>query len=572
MGQYTITHPDGRTMTVEGEREPTQEEATALWAQYETTHPGAPPVAETPPEPYDAGPALDRFIAGAARTGLPSVETIGEFAGAAGDMPLPGRMFDIGEDGKLHLRGQKGVKLVLDTLKGAAQAHKEQFVKAYDAAQGVTTDPDMPMAERGKKGISSIAHLIAGLTPLVGPAAADAGEKIYSGDIAGGLGEFTGLGAGLVPLGTTARSALRTGASNMAARGAGKSLAKVLEARPTDIPTILSNAPALIDQLGIGSRNTILDRIKGTGAIERSTTAPHDPLSLLGRAETALENVKVAGRNIPIPIQEAADALRATIDEIRTPPNAPEPAPRSFDMEKVRAIEKEIAELERLGRAYGTAGTPGTPAIPPSQDLMGNQIPGVPAVPGTPGTMGRPPASEVFKARTQSGQRGKRGQGFKDNPLGTRTPEAEAGAATHTQIGVLLKRLVPGLVDTDLNYNTLRQAGDLIEAATRKEVRKPSAALEVMALRTGMKAGAAGLLGNLTPIGFMGGATAYGMFKVAAEITNSAWFQSLSAQQKLALARALQSGVMDTAEIAARVGASGLPAASRAKEENAKVK
>ena len=34
MPKYEITAPDGRTMTIEGQRQPTQEEAQQLFAQY----------------------------------------------------------------------------------------------------------------------------------------------------------------------------------------------------------------------------------------------------------------------------------------------------------------------------------------------------------------------------------------------------------------------------------------------------------------------------------------------------------------------------------------------------------
>lgn len=79
------------------------------------------------------------------------------------------------------------------------------------AGQGQTA---LDMAHQGRYS-EAIGHGIAAAVPLLGPAAAQAGEQIGSGDIAGGLGRTAGL---LAP--AAAPTALRAAARNLPARAA----------------------------------------------------------------------------------------------------------------------------------------------------------------------------------------------------------------------------------------------------------------------------------------------------------------------------------------------------------------
>jgi hypothetical protein len=78
-----------------------------------------------------------------------------------------------------------GVTHPLDTGKAILQAQGAELGKAADNfKQGRYSE--------------AVGHGAAGLLPLIGPAAAAAGERIGSGDVAGGLGEATGLLAPIV--------------------------------------------------------------------------------------------------------------------------------------------------------------------------------------------------------------------------------------------------------------------------------------------------------------------------------------------------------------------------------------
>ncbi len=75
----------------------------------------------------------------------------------------------------------------VDTAKALLEAHKAQYDKAKEAyGQGRYSE--------------AVGHLGAAALPVLGPAAAEAGEKIGAGDIAGGLGEGVGvIGSVLAP-------------------------------------------------------------------------------------------------------------------------------------------------------------------------------------------------------------------------------------------------------------------------------------------------------------------------------------------------------------------------------------
>lgn len=73
-----------------------------------------------------------------------------------------------------------------------AALHPGDAAKALIDAQTEQLDKAKAMYDQGRYS-EAIGHLAGGVLPIVGPAAANAGERIGSGDIAGGLGEATGL-------------------------------------------------------------------------------------------------------------------------------------------------------------------------------------------------------------------------------------------------------------------------------------------------------------------------------------------------------------------------------------------
>jgi hypothetical protein len=82
----------------------------------------------------------------------------------------------------------------IDTAGAIVGAHKEQFGKARQAF------------DEGRL-VEAAGHGMAGVLPVIGPAAANVGEQIAQGDVAGGLGAATGLVAGAGLAGPATRAA-----------------------------------------------------------------------------------------------------------------------------------------------------------------------------------------------------------------------------------------------------------------------------------------------------------------------------------------------------------------------------
>lgn len=101
------------------------------------------------------------------------------FAHTVDPRPALKLLYDGAQASPLNAAGDYGAALGAD-LKGLAGAQLEQFRKAKQAYhEGRISE--------------AVGHTMAGALPLVGPAAANAGEQIGSGDISGGLGSATGL-------------------------------------------------------------------------------------------------------------------------------------------------------------------------------------------------------------------------------------------------------------------------------------------------------------------------------------------------------------------------------------------
>lgn len=171
MPTYRIQAPDGRTFRVQGDGPPSEAELESIFAAMGggPTHP----------------PSAEDFIPAAPDRG----SAVGRFASGVGEMLNP-----IAIAGGLY----NTVRHPIDTGRALVGAHVEQLGKARDAfGEGRYSE--------------AVGHGAAGLLPVVGPIAADIGEQIGQGDIAGGMGRATGL---LAPF--AAKSALQAAKSGAA--------------------------------------------------------------------------------------------------------------------------------------------------------------------------------------------------------------------------------------------------------------------------------------------------------------------------------------------------------------------
>lgn len=154
----------------------------------------------------------------------------------------------------------------IDTAKAAAKAQVGEFSKAKDAATGKGEFSSMTPLERAS---STFGHGLAGVIPLAGPAAANAGERIGSGDVAGGLGQATGL--------------LATAATPALARAGGRGLSRTAE-------------PLAEQALGIRAVDRKFGRAPGRAALDETTGVR--PETVAGQAQTRMNDLTAQRNNV----------------------------------------------------------------------------------------------------------------------------------------------------------------------------------------------------------------------------------------------------------------------------------
>lgn len=222
--------------------------------------------------------------------GTPNSDAAGRFAGgfASAVNPVPGirSIANDASDPQIGLGRSLGIHLL--------QPQLDQFGKAADAATGRGEFEHMTVPGR----ISSAAgHTFAGALPLVGPAAANAGEQIGEGDVAGGLGS----GAGLIA----------SGAAPDIIRGTGRALMRTAE-------PIAENAIGVrnVDR-GFGRNAGGAGRTPGRAALDETTAmrpgrVAEQAQARLGDIDRQLQTV-VGNSQADTHLQSARDKIARTI-------------------------------------------------------------------------------------------------------------------------------------------------------------------------------------------------------------------------------------------------------------------
>lgn len=215
MPRYTVKDPiSGKTVVLTGDSPPTEAELNQIFA--ELARPSKPASTEDFTDPTaPAGGAVSRAVAGVKRQLLPT-----------------DRLSDV-IDGPMYAAQHPidALSLLLGALK---DSHVDQAHKTADSARRVISEPTLG----GKLGAVSetLGHGAATLLPVVGPAAARAGETGASGDVAGMLGELTGLLApAAIKPAMRATAPLRTAAAERLSTSAVGQMEKALN--PTRIDT-----------------------------------------------------------------------------------------------------------------------------------------------------------------------------------------------------------------------------------------------------------------------------------------------------------------------------------------------
>lgn len=188
-------------------------------------------------------------------------------------------------------------------LRGMGTAQVEQFKKAKDAYdQGRISE--------------AVGHTVAGALPLMGPAAASAGEQIGSGDVAGGLGTAAGILGGVVAPEVIRRApAVRIG-GGMASRDA--AVARAVETgRSMGVP--IDAATATQNPFVQGVQKLADESMLGQFVGQRAKATQQAALGRMGET--------LAGQAHPVPVtaaeagEVAQQGLRDVVSGHRTAAN-----------------------------------------------------------------------------------------------------------------------------------------------------------------------------------------------------------------------------------------------------------
>lgn len=177
----------------------------------------------------------------------------------------------------------------IDTATALAAAQVDQFGKAKRAY------------EEGR-GIEALGHAAAGALPLLGPAAAAAGESIAEGDVAGGLGKGVGL---LAPLGIAkvAPKALKV-PSPLRNRSLAAAEAVALAERAG---TPIAAATATGNRFVSAAQHVVDRSLGGSMVAERAAQAEAQGLATLG------EQLAAKGHATAMPAEQAGQSLREAL-------------------------------------------------------------------------------------------------------------------------------------------------------------------------------------------------------------------------------------------------------------------
>lgn len=211
------------------------------------------------------------------------------------------------------------------TYDNAVAASAEQFQKAANAPT---------LSEK-------VGHAVAGAIPFIGPAAAQAGEQIASGDIAGGLGRGLALAAGPA----VTEGAIRV-AEPVLKRGALRLMQGAL--KPTDA---LMNARK---GAGFGSKEAIAQAVLDEGRIvsKGSLRKAQNALNATD-AEVGQQLKNGVGQGVMVNPYDVADAIGATAEPGQAFARQVNAAP---DVAAVRDVQANFLTNPEVGPPAGSAG------------------------------------------------------------------------------------------------------------------------------------------------------------------------------------------------------------------------
>jgi hypothetical protein len=352
MPRYTVREPgSGRIYVFDGDSPPTEQEIADAIAHDPTRKPASGD--ELTPGPPDSG----GLLANMARAILPSTTPSDYVQGPlyAARHPLD------------------SLSLLFDAIKNA---HIDQAHKGAAAAREVVNAPTLG----GKTAAASelLGHGVAALLPIVGPAAAHAGEQIASGDVRGGVGSGLGLVSGVLAPGAAAavvRNARIPGLGQRLTPPQAEAVAfGEREGIPLD-PATVTGRPImrkvqkrLGDTLGGSSETekfqaTQAEALSATGRKLAAKADPSGPSSpeLAGEAmregvRGEMQRSKTAADAAYQKFRDIAEQHQETV-QTQGPEPAPADAPTRFTMEPSALPDKVFEAVYQDAKQNGYLGT-----------------------------------------------------------------------------------------------------------------------------------------------------------------------------------------------------------------------
>lgn len=364
---------------------------------------------------------------------------VSNFASAINPVPGIREMASEASNPKIGLRRTLGTHLI--------DPQMDQFRKAKEAFTGTGEEgTGYSLPSRLSLGLG---HSLAGVLPLVGPAAANAGEQIGSGDVAGGLGSGAGL--------------LTTAAAPDMIRGVGKGLMRTAEPIAEN-----SSGIAYVDR-GFGKTSEGPGRTPGRAILDETTgvrpsTISRQARGRLGDINNELEGV-VSRSNAPTHLQPARDVVSGEINKAgqRNSKVAPVNLQPMLDY-----LSGEPTQNFSGARAYAPgANTPLTISTPPSPVLgpNGQPLPGAPKI--TYGSTPNPVVAETQVPKDLLGMKRQFNEDYVRNWNPTSDTKGQLGVARQAahELGSELHRAVPESKPLDV------RASSLIPAAERSDIK-----------------------------------------------------------------------------------------------------
>lgn len=424
------------------------------------------------------GPKLEAALGEAENSAAPvEGSAVGRFASNLGSMVNPVAIAS-------NVAG--AVRHPVNTAKALWDAHVEQYEKAKE------------LAKQGRY-VEAAGHTVASVVPILGPMAADTGEQIASGDIAGGLGKATGI---LAPFaakyGLELKNAPNPGKADLLRREAETTVSQRVLAPGN--PKYRGTAQAIAPQ--------VLERGMQGNRLQLQQLADEGLTDAADKIDAAINSSQASGAAQAIPTKPILDALDARLKSMQV------------NGQDVPTAAGRVGNLTKLRDYLGKQG----------QTLSFDQL--------------RTIRDDFYRAAEEA-------KGY------TQVPDqsiADAGWAAREAGGAIRQHLaasVPGLADANADYTFFKRLGDVLDPAIGRPKNVVAAPSGVTGGQStaGAIVGAAAAAGSHLPV--LQGASALvasRLLPALLEARNSPAWQLATAARKMQLADAIERGQMTRAQ------------------------